>query len=90
MLKFDRKNELLGQLPMEVAGMLGVQANGDLLVVTRSMSAVNPPARIGLVRRSDMDVEEIDVPFPRPHASAADPRGGRIWVGSLGVSYNFV
>jgi len=66
--------------------MLGVQANGDLLVVTRSMSAVNPPARIGLVRRSDMDVEEIDVPFPRPHASAADPRGGRIWVGSLGVN----
>jgi len=85
-LKFNRDNELVGQLPLEVAGMLGVQANGDLLVVTRSMSAVNPPARIGLVRRTDMDVEEIEVPFPRPHASAADPRGGRIWVGSLGVN----
>jgi len=85
-LKFNRNNELVGQLPMEVAGMLGMQPNGDLLVVTRSMSAVNPPARVGLVGRADMEVEEIEVPFPRPHASAADPRGGRIWVGSLGVN----
>lgn len=84
-LKFTRDHELVGQFPFEVAGMVAVQGQ-DRLLVTRSMSAVNPPSRIGLATRSDMDVEELEVPFPRPHACGADPRGGYMWVGSLGVN----
>jgi DNA-binding beta-propeller fold protein YncE len=57
----------------------------DLLVVARSMSAVNPPRRIALVRRSDMTLlEEYEVVFPRPHALVVDPRGEYVYVGSLG------
>jgi YVTN family beta-propeller protein len=85
-LKFTRGNELVGQLDLEVAGMIAMQAGGDLLVASRSMSAVNPPSRVGLATRADMTIEEVDVPFPRPHAAVADPRGRHVWVGSLGVN----
>jgi DNA-binding beta-propeller fold protein YncE len=50
------------------------------------MSAVNPPHRIGVLRRSDMSVDEIDVFFPRPHALAVHPDGARIYTASLAVN----
>jgi hypothetical protein len=43
----------------------------DLLIVGRSMSAVNPPSSIALIRRSDMTlIDEVEVVYPRPHANA--------------------
>ena len=85
-LKFDRDNHLVDQAEFEVPGMLAVHPSRDLLLVGRSMSAVNPPERIGAIRRSDMDVEEVDVFFPRPHAIAVSADGARVYTASLAVN----
>ena len=85
-LKFDRDNHLVDQAEFEVPGMLAVHPSRDLLLVGRSMSAVNPPERIGAIRRSDMDVEEVDVFFPRPHAIAVSSDGERVYTASLAVN----
>lgn len=85
-LKFDRDNELVGQAEFEVPGMLSLSPVGDELYVGRSMSAVNPPMRIGAIRRSDMSVDEIDVLFPRPHALITHPSGDYVYSASLGLN----
>ena len=83
-LKFNRQNELVGQAKMEVPGLLSLHPSRDLLLVGRSMSAVNPPQSIGLIRRSDMTLQrEIDTFFARPHAIATDPAGAWTFVASL-------
>jgi len=70
-LKFDRENRLVGQVEMEVPGLVVAHPTRDLLIVGRSMSAVNPPPSIALIRRSDMTLlEEVEVVYPRPHANA--------------------
>lgn len=84
LLKLDRANELVGQVEMEVPGLLALHPTEDRLLVGRSMSAVNPPSSITLVRRSDMTLqEEVDVFFPRPHALATTPDGAYAYVASL-------
>lgn len=82
-LKFDRDNQLVGSLEFERPGMLAVHPTEDLLFVGRSMAAVNPPQRIGMVRRSTMEVEEIDVFVPRPHAMAVSSDGRWVFTSSL-------
>jgi YVTN family beta-propeller protein len=84
-LKLDRDNRLVASATMEVPGLMALHPTDDLLVVGRSMSAVNPPSRLVVLKRSDMSVvDEIDVFFPRPHALVWDTRGTRIFVASLG------
>jgi YVTN family beta-propeller protein len=83
-VKFDRGNHVVGKAPMETPGLLALDTNSDMLYASRSMSAVNPPARIGVIHRSDMAIEEVDVFICRPHAIAVDPRGGHVYVGSMG------
>ncbi len=85
-LKFNRDNELVGQAEFETPGMMAIDPVKDVLYVGRSMAAVNPPQRIGLITRSDMAIEEYDVFFPRPHAIAAAPGGGRAFTASLAVN----
>lgn len=86
-LKLDRGNRIVGSVDMEVPGLMALDPNADLLLVARSMSAVNPPRRMAIIRRSDMKLlDEVDVFFPRPHAIAIDPRGHYAYVGSLGVN----
>jgi len=83
-LKFNRANELVGQAEMEVPGLLALHPTEDVLLVGRSMSAVNPPSSITLVQRSDMTMrDEVDTFFPRPHALTAAPGGGHAYVASL-------
>ena len=82
-LKFNRDNELVGQLPFEVPGMLALDPTTDALYVGRSMSAVNPPSRIGVADRETMELEEVDVFFPRPHALALAPGQQQLYVASL-------
>ena len=83
-LKFNRNNELVGQVEMEVPGLLALHPTKDLLLVGRSMSAVNPPSSIALIRRSEMTLmEEVDTFFPRPHALAVTPSGDYAYVASL-------
>ena len=83
-LKFDRENRLVGEADFETPGMLSLDPDSDRLYVGRSMAAVNPPQRVGLIDRSTMEIEEVDVFFPRPHALIVDPRGGRFFTASLG------
>jgi YVTN family beta-propeller protein len=86
-LKLDRSNRIVGSVDLEVPGLLALHPTEDLLVVARSMSAVNPPKRIALIRRSDMKLlEEVEVFFPRPHGLVIDPRGKHVYVASLGVN----
>ena len=84
-LKFDRSNRVVGSVDLEVPGLIALHPTRDLMVVARSMSAVNPPRRIALIRRSDMRLlDEIDIFFPRPHAIVA--AGDYAYVASLGVN----
>lgn len=84
-VKFDRQNRLAGTVKMETPGMLALDPVHDRLYATRSMGAVNPPASIGVIRRSDMSLlDEPDVILPRPHAVAADTVTGRVYVAGLG------
>lgn len=82
-VKFDREDKVVGQFEMETPGMLALEGT-ERLVVTRSMSAVNPPKRIAIVRRTTMQGDELDVLFPRPHPVAAV--NGYAYTGSLGVN----
>ncbi|GIV59631.1 MAG: hypothetical protein KatS3mg043_0720 [Rhodothermaceae bacterium] len=82
-LKFDRDNRLVGQVDFERPGMLALDPNRDSLYVGRSMAAVNPPQRIGIITRSTMDLEEVGVFFPRPHALVVDSRRNVVYSASL-------
>ncbi len=82
-LKFDRDNKLVGQAEFETPGMLAIDPVNDTLYVGRSMAAVSPPMRLGVLERSSMEIDEVDVFFPRPHAVAAAPEGGKVWTASL-------
>jgi YVTN family beta-propeller protein len=85
-LKFDRDNQLVGQIDIEWPGLLALDPASDRLYVARSMASVNPPHRIGIVQRTDMTVEEMDVFIPRPHALAVDPGGRGVFTASLSVN----
>ncbi len=85
-LKFTRDNELVGQAEFSTPGMLAVHPTEDILYVGRSMAAVNPPPSIGVVRRSDMTIDEVDVFFARPHAIAVRKQGDFAYSASLAVN----
>ncbi len=86
-LKLDRANKLVGSVDMEVPGLIALDPRNGLMYVGRSMSAVNPPPRMAIIRRSDMKLlDEVDLLFPRPHGIIAPPGGGRVYVASLGTN----
>jgi YVTN family beta-propeller protein len=86
-LKLDRRDRLLGSADMEVPGLIALHPSKDLMFVGRSMSAVNPPSRIAVIRRSDMTLlDEVDLLFPRPHGIVVHPAGGVVYVASLGTN----
>lgn len=85
-LKLDRSNEMVGQVEMETPGLLALDPASDRLYVGRSMKAVRPPQRIGLVDRSEMTIEEREVFLPRPHAIAVQPEGGWVHTASLATN----
>ena len=82
-LKFDRNDALVGRVDFEVPGMMQLDAHSDRLFVGRSMAAMNPPQRIGVIDRVHMTIEEIDVFYPRPHALAVSRDGATIYSASL-------
>ncbi len=84
-LKLNRDNEIIGRVSFEVPGMLALDRAESMLFVGRSMSAVNPPDRIGMIDNETMELEEIDVFFPRPHALDVTPDGQYVYVASLAV-----
>ncbi len=87
LLKFDRNDKIVGSVDLEVPGLISLSPTDDLMMVAKSMSAVNPPKRIALVRRSDMKLlDEYDTFFPRPHGNVISPRGDYVYVASLGAN----
>lgn len=86
-LKLDRGDRVLGSAGMEVPGLIALHPSKDLMFVARSMSAVNPPPRMAVIRRSDMAVlDEVDLLFPRPHGIVVHPKGDVVYVASLGTN----
>jgi DNA-binding beta-propeller fold protein YncE len=82
-VKFDRAGNPVAHFEMETPGMLSF-AGTNQLVVSRSMSAVNPPKRVAIIDRGTMTGTEVDILFPRPHPVAV--AGGFAYTGSLGVN----
>ncbi len=82
-VKFNAANEVVGSFEMETPGMLAVSGDNQL-VVTRSMSAVNPPKRVAVLDRTTMQGNEVDILFARPHPLAVS--GTYAYTGSLGVN----
>ena len=83
-LKFDRANHLVAQVKMETPGLLALDPMHDSLYVGRSMTAVNPPKSLGVIRRSSFElVEEQEIQIPRPHALAVSRDGKWVHVASL-------
>jgi DNA-binding beta-propeller fold protein YncE len=86
-LKLDRDDRVLGSVEMEVPGLIALHPSKDLMFVARSMSAVNPPPRMAVIRRSDMALlDEVDLLFPRPHGIVVHPGGEVVYVASLGTN----
>ena len=85
-LRFDAENRLVGSTGMETPGMLRLAPGGDLLAVTRSMSAVDPPRWVGIAETSGMVLDEVDVLFPRPHGLAIHPDGRFAYAASLATN----
>ncbi|CAN5741404.1 YncE family protein [soil metagenome] len=85
-VKLDRNDRVVAQVQFETPGMLSLHPTEDLMFVARSMTAVNAPPRIGIIRRSDMSVDEIGVLFPRPHALALEPVSNTVYTASLSVN----
>lgn len=80
-LRFNRAGELVGRAPFETPGMLAMSSEDGRLYVGRSMMAVSPPQRVGMIDRTSMEIEELDVFFPRPHALLV--AGERLYTASL-------
>ncbi|MDZ7778546.1 MAG: selenium-binding protein SBP56-related protein [Gemmatimonadota bacterium] len=84
--RFDRGGELQGTFEMSTPGMLSFEPGTGRLLASRSMSATNPPTRVGWIDTRTMDGDEIDVFFPRPHPMTLTPDGRWAYTGSLGVN----
>lgn len=85
-VKLDRNNHVVAKAETVTPGLLALDPKGDLLYATRSMSAVNAPARIAVIDRRSMTVEEVEVLIPRPHGLAVAPDGQHAYVASLGAN----
>lgn len=86
-VKLDRANRVVGQVRMETPGLLAIDPKHDSLYVGRSMTAVNPPKSLAIIRRSDFTLlEEQEIQIPRPHALLAT-RDGK-WVHTASLAEN--
>jgi YVTN family beta-propeller protein len=85
-VKLDRANHVVAKAETVTPGLLAIDRSSDLLYSTRSMSAVNAPARIAVINRLSMSVEEVEVLVSRPHGLAIAPDGKHAYVASLGTN----
>src|SRR6266513_1158645 len=85
-VKLDRDNHVVAKAETVTPGLLAIDPKSDLLYATRSMSAVNAPARIAVIDRKTMTPEEVEVLIPRPHGLAVAPDGKHAYIASLGAN----
>ena len=82
---FDSGDRLSGSFAMETPGMVGLTPSSDRILVSRSMSATDPPRTLGLGTTEPLSLDFLDVLFPRPHAVAVGP-GDRAYTASLATN----
>ncbi len=82
-LKFNRENELVGEAEFTDPGLLALHPTKDFLYVGHTLSIPSVPPTLGVIRRSDMNLTLVSLPFSRPHALAADNSGRYIYLASL-------
>ena len=85
-VRFDREGAIVGAFEMETPGMLALDHERAELLVSRSMSAVRPPTRLGRLTPADMEGDEIEVIMPRPHPVLLSADGRWAYTGSLGTN----
>jgi YVTN family beta-propeller protein len=85
-VKLDRANRVVAKAETVTPGLLALDPKRDVLYATRSMSAVNAPARIAVINRKTMQPEEVEVLIPRPHGLAVAPDGRHAYFASLGAN----
>lgn len=85
-VKLDRRNRVVAKAETVTPGLLAIDLTSDRLYSTRSMSAVNAPARIAVINRLSMSVEEVEVLISRPHGLAVAPDGKHVYAASLGTN----
>jgi YVTN family beta-propeller protein len=85
-VKLDRANRVVAKAETVTPGLLALDRTSDALYASRSMSAVNAPARLAVINRKTMEVEEVEVLVPRPHGIAIAPDGRHAYVASLGTN----
>jgi YVTN family beta-propeller protein len=85
-VKLDRANRVVAKAETVTPGLLALDPRSDRLYATRSMSAVNAPARIAVIDRTTMAPEEVEVLVARPHGLAIAPDGRHAYVASLGTN----
>ena len=83
-VKFDAHDAVVAQVTTNQPGMiaLGSGAAAGQLAVSRSLSAVNPPASVAIIDRRTMAVVE-ERPIPAPHPHALGSADGRFFTASL-------
>ncbi len=82
-LKFDRDNNLVGQVDAVRPGLLALDPAGPWLYAGRSMMSVSPPESVVQVDRETMEAEEIGVLMQRPHALLTNHDGSEVYISSL-------
>lgn len=85
-VKLDRGNHVVAKAETVTPGLLAIDPQSDMLYSTRSMSAVNAPARIAVIDRKTMAPEEVEVLVSRPHGLAVAPDGKHAYIASLGTN----
>jgi len=82
-LKFDRDNNLVGQVDAVRPGLLALDPVGPWLYGGRSMMSVSPPESVVQVDRATMEAEEIGLLMQRPHALLTNHDGSEVFISSL-------
>jgi YVTN family beta-propeller protein len=82
-VKFDRNFQFVADVNFPAAGLLAMHPTKDLLYVGHTLSIPNVPQTIGVINRTNMSIQEISLPFTRPHALVADHSGQNIFFSSL-------
>jgi hypothetical protein len=78
-VRFDAADKVVAEFAMETPGMMTLVPGTTQLLISRSMSAVNPPSRVALIDRTTMKGDELSVIFPRPHPMAAAASRAARW-----------
>jgi YVTN family beta-propeller protein len=82
-VKFDRNYQMVADVNFPAPGLLAMHPTKDLLYVGHTLSLPNVPQTIGVINRSNMTLQEISLPFTRPHALVTDHSGKNIFFSSL-------